>query len=139
VLGNDHLKKAAVIENTRRGHFCITPRGTELLTQKIERIDLSLLGTFPEYIEFKNLSRPKEEEPAFAKSLSEDGKTPDELLYDSYKTIRETLATDILENVKSCSPLFFERLVVELLVKMGYGGTLEDAGQAVGRSGDGGN
>lgn len=133
-----HLKKAAIIENTRRGYFRITPRGTALLNQKIERIDLPLLGTFPEYIEFKNLSRPKEEKPVSAGSVNEDGKTPDELLYDSYQTIRETLATDILESVKSCSPLFFERLVVELLVKMGYGGTLEDAGQAVGRSGDGG-
>src|SRR5947208_12148160 len=59
-------------------------------------------------------------------------------MYESYKDIREALAADVLEKVKSCSPNFFENLVVNLLVKMGYGGTREDAGQAIGRSGDGG-
>ncbi len=65
-------------------------------------------------------------------------KTPEENLDESYKKIRESLANEILDKVKSCSPLFFERLVVELLVAMGYGGTLQDAGKAVGKSGDGG-
>src|SRR5947208_14711379 len=59
-------------------------------------------------------------------------------MYESYKDIREALAADVLEKVKSCSPNFFENLVVNLLVKMGYGGSLQDAGQAVGKSGDGG-
>ena len=132
-----HLKKAAIIENTRRGTFRITPRGLELLNQNIDRIDLQLLGTFPEYVAFRAIRRTTDDSTVATESIVSD-KTPDELLSESYESIRESLAAEILENIKSCSPLFFERLVVDLLVKIGYGGTLEDAGQAVGRSGDGG-
>jgi restriction system protein len=134
-----HFKKALLIEPTRRGAFRITSRGSELLGKKLANIDLKTLQTFPEYVEFKN----KRNGTPAAKEVSSDpqlveSKTPDELLFEAYQTIRETLANEILEKVKSCSPTFFERLVVELLVKMGYGGTLEDAGQAIGKSGDGG-
>ncbi|CAN5204720.1 restriction endonuclease [soil metagenome] len=133
-----HLKKAAIIENTRRGVFRITERGKELLKSNVNRIDLPLLGTFPEYIEFKNLSRNRKSPAIPAADQIENVETPEELLDDSYQSIRAALKSEILESVKSCSPAFFERLVVELLVKMGYGGTLQDAGEALGRSGDGG-
>ncbi len=133
-----HLKKAAIIENTRRGTFRITARGNDLLEKNVSRIDLPLLGTFQEYVAFRNLrhSRDLSNTPEPSEIVSD--KTPDELLAESYESIRESLASEILESIKGCSPAFFERLVVELLVKIGYGGTLEDAGQAVGRSGDGG-
>jgi len=135
-----HLKKAIVIENTKRGVFKITPRGTTILSNNPNRVDLSILATFPEWLAFKNKSRLAESsQPAFVCNLeAEAERTPDELLYESYRTIREALAAELLEKIMSCSPLFFERLVVELLVKMGYGGTLEDAGQVIGKSGDGG-
>jgi restriction system protein len=94
------------------------------------------LAQFPEFREFRDRKRP-------TVAMVDDqieivSKTPDELMYESYNDIREALASDILEKVKSCTPNFFENLVVDLLVTMGYGGTLEDAGQAVGKSGDGG-
>jgi len=133
-----HLKKAAIIENTRRGTFRITARGKDLLGNSIGRIDLPLLSTFPEYVAFRNLRHSRELSVAPAPPDIASDKTPDELLAESYESIRESLAGEILDSIKSCSPAFFERLVVELLVKIGYGGTLEDAGQAVGRSGDGG-
>ena len=133
-----HLKKAAIIENIGRGSFRITDRGRNLLERSVTRIDLPLLSTFPEYIAFKNTRNAPEISVSNEPPSVVSPKTPDELLYDSYQSIRESLAIEILESIKSCSPAFFERLVVELLVKIGYGGTLEDAGQAVGRSGDGG-
>jgi len=133
-----HLKKAAIIHNTGRGRFRITPRGTELLKKKPQKIDISLLNTYREYIEFRQLSRPKDVKAVELSLQPDPTKTPDELLYESYEAIRKTLASEVVDTVKSCSPSFFERLVVELLVKMGYGGTLEDAGKAIGKSGDGG-
>lgn len=133
-----HLKKAAVIENTRRGTFRLSARGKDLLEKNVSRIDLPLLGTFPEYVAFRNLRHSRDSSAVAEPPDIVSDKTPDELLAESYESIRESLASEILESIKSCSPAFFERLVVELLVTIGYGGTLEDAGQAVGRSGDGG-
>lgn len=134
-----HLKKAAVIENTRRGVFRLTQRGADLLTKNLPKIDLTILRKYPEFVEFRNSNRSEEPKVKITVSPTlESIKTPDELLYESYRTIRDALATEILEKVMGCSPAFFEGLVVELLVKMGYGGTREDAGQAIGRSGDGG-
>lgn len=133
-----HFKNAGLIESSRRGAFKITVRGTELLKSNPASIDLKTLQRYPEYIEFRNKKGNKEKIQISEEKEVPNSKTPDELLFESYRTIRETLASDILEKLKSCTPSFFERLVVELLVAMGYGGTLEDAGQAVGKSGDGG-
>jgi restriction system protein len=134
-----HLKKAAVIENTQRGVFRLTERGADLLTQNLAKIDLSILRKYPEFIEFRNAKKTDEQKVLMLDiPVLESIKTPDELLYETYRTIRDALAAEILDKVKTCTPPFFERLVVELLVKMGYGGTLQDAGQAVGKSGDGG-
>ena len=131
-----HLRHAGLVENTRRGFFRITPRGLQLLETNPKRIDLSVLNQFPEHREFRSRKRPRtanNETPE-----ANEGKTPDELMDEAYTSIREALADDILEKIKTCSPRFFENLVVTLLVKMGYGGTRQDAGEAVGRSGDGG-
>lgn len=133
-----HLKKAAIIENTGRGVFRITARGQRLLGQNLDRIDLPVLSRFPEYIEFQNLRRNDPSMPDTSVVQAEINETPEELLFDSYQKIREVLKSEILDSVKACTPSFFERLVVQLLVAMGYGGTREDAGQAVGKSGDGG-
>jgi len=135
-----HLKKAKIIENTKRGVFRVTPRGLDLLSQNVPKISLTVLKKFPEYVEFKNKSHltGESKNDILTNPEIEAGKTPDELLYESYQTIREALAVEIIEKIMTCSSQFFENLVVELLVKMGYGGTLEDAGQAIGKSGDGG-
>lgn len=133
-----HLQRAGLIEKTRRGFYKITARGLELLKQNPERIDLKTLKQFPEYVEFKKIKRVKKPNEDSINNESEILKTPEELLDESYQTIRSNLANEIIEKIKSCSPNFFEYLVVDLLVKMGYGGTREDAGERLGRSGDGG-
>ncbi len=133
-----HLQKAGLIEKTRRGFYKITSRGIELLEQNPEKINIKTLKQFPEYADFWKPKRLNETEETSIKNELETTVTPDESLALSYETIRNALASEIIEKIKSCSPAFFERLVVELLVKMGYGGTLQEAGQAVGRSGDGG-
>jgi restriction system protein len=129
-----YLAKAKLIQPTRRSYYQITARGQEVLKSKVSRIDMKYLEQFPEYITFKE----KESTPKLPKSSRqvEQDKTPEEVLEDAYDQIRESLAESILENVLRSSPSFFERLVVELLVNMGYGGSRKDAAKAVGQSGD---
>lgn len=128
-----HMKMARLLENTRHGVFRIADRGIEVLSQSPLEVNLHFLRQFPEYIEARSrhkTSRDKEE------SEELEAKTPEEQLEQAYETLRENLASDLLAQLKSSSPAFFERVVVEVLVKMGYGGSRKDAGQAIGRSGD---
>jgi len=129
-----HLKAARLIESPRRGVYKITARGRELLKQKPQRADLRLLRTFPEYQEWRT-PRPEEEGDI---EKGEEALTPEELIEYGYQKLREDLASDLLRRVREASPAFFERLVVDLLVAMGYGGSHRDAAQTLGRSGDGG-
>lgn len=131
-----HLKMAGLLESPRRGVFKITPRGLEVLQKKPPTINLKFLYQFPEYVQFRSIRRTKTESPDEPEN-NHPG-TPEEALENAYEKIRQDLATDLLQRLKSCSPAFFERLVVEVIVKMGYGGTRQDAGKAVGKSGDGG-
>lgn len=130
-----YLKMAGLIENTKRAHFKITERGLSTLQENLEEINIRYLKKFPDYLELSeswkkgNSNNEKEEELLIPQ-------TPEELLEISYQDIRKSLAQEILSKIKLCSPSFFERLVVELLVKMGYGGSRSDAGKAIGRSGD---
>lgn len=131
-----YLKKAGLIASTRRGFFRITESGKKVLASKPERIDVKYLERFPEFLAFRELRHDRPDEPAVVSSTGEA--TPEEALDSAYQRLRFDLEAELLEQVKAASPSFFERLVVELLVRMGYGGTLRDAGQAVGKSGDGG-
>ena len=126
------MQKAGLIEATRRGHFRITARGNEILNKKPQKIDNKLLSQFPEFVEFQGKKKPKKENDTSA------SETPIESISIHFEQIRAALASELLDRVKKCSPRFFERLVILLLVRMGYGGSLKDAGQAVGRTGDGG-
>lgn len=132
-----HLRHAGLVANTKRGFFKITARGLQLLDENLSRVDLNVLDQFPEHREFRTKKGGSAVKPE-SKVETKEGQTPDELMDEAYTSIREALADDILEKIKTCSPRFFENLVVTLLVKMGYGGTRQDAGEAVGRSGDGG-
>ena len=107
------------------------------MKQNPEKIDLKTLKQFPEYADFWKPNKLAIVE-TLTKNEVESSNTPEESLENAYQTIRNNLATEIIEKVKSCSPSFFEYLVVDLLVKMGYGGTREDAGERLGKSGDGG-
>lgn len=133
-----HFHKAELLKKQRRGVYEITDRGKDLIEQNPEKITLKILKQFPEHADFYKPKKSNESENTLIYEGLETLVTPEESLETSYQTIRNALATEILDKVKSCSPSFFERLVVELLVAMGYGGTLQDAGKAVGKSGDGG-
>lgn len=132
-----YLKKAGLIESVRRGYFRITERGKSVLASKPERVDTKYLERFPEFSAFRELRHERPDEPPVSVTVCGEV-TPEEALDAAYGRLRFDLEAELLAQVKGASPSFFERLVVELLVRMGYGGTLRDAGQAVGKSGDGG-
>ena len=135
-----HMKIAGLISAPHRAHMKITDHGSALLAADPESISTKTLMTFPEYAEYITNRREKKKSKGETIVAPEDSSdlTPEEQLDDAYTTIREQLATELLEKVKAGTPQFFERLVVELLVAMGYGGSRRDAGKTVGRSGDGG-
>ena len=132
-----YLKKAGLLDYPNRSFFKITTRGLDLLKTKPNKITISLLKQYPEFLDFvgaANISSKKSDNKINV--VEDNEQTPEEALEYSYQEIRCNLALEILEKVKSCSPNFFERLVVELLVKMGYGGSIKEAGQAIGKTGD---
>lgn len=132
-----HLTKAGLLEATGRARFRVTHRGTEFLAENPSRIKPDELLRFGEYRTFRNMDSVP---AAAAPSAGEDpdAATPQERLGDTYNLIRKELAEELLAKVVAAPPAFFERLVVKLIVAMGYGGSLRDAGEAVGQSGDGG-
>ncbi len=131
-----YLTKAGLVERTGRKRIRITERGEQTLASGVPRIDIRYLARFPEFEEF----RKRPESPTdMAKPIAETStKTPDELLEESYQALRRSLAQDLLDRLKQSAHRFFETVVVDLLVAMGYGGSRKDAGQAVGGSGDDG-
>lgn len=137
-----YLKKAGLLEAPKRGSYRITNRGLEVLSQKPASITADYLMRFPEFAEFRTGSSDSDTRgsgiPDETPSEVKDESTPEELLELGYRRMRQSLADELLRRIKSCSPEFFERLVVDLLVRMGYGGSQSDAGKAIGKSGDGG-
>lgn len=128
-----YLKKAGLLTYPARGKFQITKRGLDILAQKPPRIDIKYLKQFPEYLDFIGTANS----PAATEAVNlPTAQTPDEAIELAYRELRQNLAQDLLERIKTASPAFFERLVIELLVKMGYGGSLADAGMAIGKTGD---
>lgn len=130
-----YLKQAGLVENPARGAFRITDTGRKVLAKKPGQIDIKFLMQFDKFLEFRNRTAV-DHQPITAASESEGQKTPKELLEENHQKLRHELAADVLDAVMQASPAFFENLVVELLVKMGYGGSRKEAGQVVGRSGD---
>lgn len=130
-----YLTKAGLLDAPKRGWVRITSRGLDALNSS-EAIDNAYLEQFDEYKDFKSRSSGGTQEDTEA--AERDDSTPDERLDKLYRTIRNALAQELLDMVMSTNPAFFERFVVELLVAMGYGGSVTDAGRAIGRSGDNG-
>lgn len=131
-----YLQQAGLLQTPRRAHFQITDRGRAVLSSSPPRIDIKFLEQYPEFVEFRT---PKVDvaTPLFdAPSTQAEPETPEEALEAAYQKMRLGLAAELLGRVKTASPRFFENLVVELLVRMGYGGSRRDAGQAIGRAGD---
>ncbi len=132
-----YLKKAGLLSSPRRGVIMITPQGIDVLSKNPERIDNQFLKKFDSFVDFikpqKNDHFKDEEEKS---SSIDENATPEELLDKAYQSLRQALAFDLLNKVIEMPPSFFERLVVDLLVKMGYGGSIIEAGRAIGKSGD---
>jgi restriction system protein len=137
-----YLIQAGLLEATKRAHFKITDRGKKSLAENPSRIDVGYLSQFPEFLQFKGRGRVAGDEAVvnLGESLAvlPQSETPDELLRGTVKQIETALKKELLDRILSAPPAFFERLIVALLLEMGYGGSREDAGKIVGRSGDGG-
>lgn len=127
-----YLKKAGLIESTRRGFFRITDRGLQVLKQNPVKIDVEFLNQFEEFREFRAIrseKRPQSDE-------EETETTPEEALANAYQDLKNNLAGELLQQLKASSPRQFENIVIDLLVAMGYGGSRKEAAKAIGRSGD---
>jgi restriction system protein len=137
-----YMAQAKLLEITRRAHFRITERGRQVLQQNPSRIDNQLLDQFPEFQEFKLRSREAEPQPATppAPGTEPPNKfaTPDEVLRTTVADLDVVLASELLDRILAAPPAFFENVIVDLLITMGYGGSRAEAGRAIGRSGDGG-
>lgn len=127
-----YLKKARLLESTERGVFRVTERGEQVLAREPNRIDNAFLKQFDEFIEFRQRRHNKTADAALP------DQSPEEKLEAGYQELEEALADELLQKIKTCSSGFFEELVIDLLLKMGYGGSRREAGRTVGRTGDGG-
>lgn len=131
-----YLQQAELLSPVRRGTFQVTDRGRSVLAEKPLLIDIAFLERFQEFRDFREGGGDGAPEPAPKGGPKADNETPEEALEQAYQSIRKDLASELLAKVKSSSPKFFETLVVELLLKMGYGRSRADAGKAIGASGD---
>ena len=129
-----YLKKAGLIDSPKQGIVVISKRGLDVLKKKPSSINVQFLKQFSEFVEFQTSKR--EDEIETETSEEQSIQTPEESLETAYQKIRKSLASELINKVVELSPAFFEKLVVELLVKIGYGGSLKDAGKAMGKSGD---
>lgn len=129
-----YLKKAGLIEQPRRAYFKITQRGLDLLKENLAEVNIKVLDRYEEFKDFrtkKTLISTEDKSDEI-----EDTKTPEEAIENGFVRLNESISEEIINKVKECSPAFFEKLVVDLFIKMGYGGTLKDAGKVIGKSGD---
>ncbi|HWO89200.1 MAG TPA: restriction endonuclease [Gemmatimonadales bacterium] len=136
-----YMKQAGLISAPRRGVYQITERGRQVLARKLERIDVALLEEFEEFKAFRARSRTAVQDsplPGPALGPSADDTTPEEALEHAYQQLRREVEAELLDQVKAAPPSFFERLVVDLLLQMGYGGSRQEAGSVIGGTGDGG-
>ena len=129
-----YLIKASLLQSPKRGYFHITERGKEVLTSGITEISAEYLMQFEGFAEFhKGKPNSKNEDVTIQES---EPSTPEEIIEQVIEEMKDSLAAELLEALKTASPSFFEQVVVELLVKMGYGGSRKEAGAVVGKSGD---
>jgi len=124
-----YLGQAGALDSPKRGYFRITDRGRTFLGAAPERITIKDLEQFPEFHKFRSASKVHKEEPA---GSEENGQTPEEMLESAYQKFTDGIASELLARVKSSSADFFEHLVVELLLKMGYGGSRRPNAEVLG-------
>ncbi len=132
-----YLVKAGLLERPFRGAFRITDRGREVLKDPPPKMTKTWLKRFEEFQEFVS-GTGSTDDPEPVSPDGEDDRTPEELVDSGVKQLDSELADEILAQIKECSPAFFEQLVIDVLVAMGYGGSREDAAKVVGKPGDAG-
>ncbi len=130
---SQELKKHEFIKKPRWGHLQITELGLSILRENPSSMDSSLLD---QYTNHGVLSDTDSKAAQGRLEADAEARTPSEVIEAAYQMIRDSLAEELLQQIKNCSPEFFERLVVDVLVSMGYGGTRREAGRAIGKSGD---
>jgi len=136
---HNYLKQSGLLGSPRRGIYQITDRGRAVLGSNVDRIDINFLSQYPEFLEFRSRGGGAGDDSGQAAATpvaAQTDLTPDELVRAGYDRLHESLRAQLLERVKQATPEFFENLVIELLVAMGYGGSRDDAARVVGRSGD---
>ena len=134
-----YFSKAKLIENTRRSHFKITERGVKFLNKFNDKITIKDLENISEFHDFKygtsnGENKNNEEDPIVETNI--DTKTPFEKLEDIYQILQDELADELLQRIRENSWQFFENLVIDLMIKMGYGGSKSKAGDSIKRTGD---
>ena len=134
-----YMERAGLLERVRRGVYRLTQEGERLLSRKPSRIDLNLLGEYPDFAEWSRRANAPPPSKDVAPKQNEDfSDTPEEALDRAARQLSGALEADVLHRVRDAAPAFLERVVVDLLIAMGYGGGDAEMGRVTGRSGDGG-
>lgn len=135
---NTYLKKAGLLKSEKRGYLQITEKGKKILLDNPKEINIKFLRRFPDFNKFTNFKKNGTIKTKEIKGIAEESQTPEEMLEYAHQKLTNDLSQELIDTIKSCSPIFFENLVIDLLLSMGYGGSRVDAGKAIGQSNDGG-
>lgn len=139
-----YMKQAGLVTGVRRGWYQITPAGKAVVSEGLTQIDNEYLERFEGFRNFKARSRTnsdsdaEEQTPATASPKAQPSEPPDEALENAYTSLRQAVEEELSDTIKRVSPAFFEEIVIDVLVRMGYGGNRIEAARAIGRSGDDG-
>lgn len=137
-----YLKKAGLLDYPQKAHFQLTESGLDLNLSNLKKIDMKFLSQFQTFKEFRKIgvidSTAGKIENDNVQTSDNEELTPPEIIFQQAKLLKDELSTELLALVKGNTPKFFEKLVVDLLVAMGYGGSHQDAAQAIGKTNDGG-
>ena len=133
-----YLKKAGLLTSPKRAHCKISDKGFALLKENPTEITSKFLTRYDDFVEFQSIKKESRTSLQFEFIKNDTEQTPEESLEYAYQKLHSELSKEVLDIVRTCSPAFFEKLVIDLLITMGYGGSRKDAGQAIGKSGDGG-
>ena len=133
-----YLKEAGLIGSPRRAYIIITAAGKELLQTNPNTLTKKDLLKYPSFVAFikKSTGQRKKKDKTEEDTTLADDAPPTEKLYAAYQELRAALKSELLETIMQCSPFFFEKLVVELLINLGYGGSRQEAGKAFAKSSD---
>jgi restriction system protein len=132
------LLKAGLLEKRQRGIYAITERGRDVYSTDIDKLSRQYLSRYPEYAEYLSPNKKDDASEPEIISIESSTLTPQERIEKAYRELHQILKAELMERILSCSPEFFEKLIIDLMIGMGYGGSLKEAAEHVGKSNDGG-